>query len=81
MREALNQAKARFEDLTRQLEDPAIHSNPGEMKRVSKERSGLEPLVRAARRYDDVLFRLEEDRAFLRSEKDAELSALAKAEI
>ena len=81
MREALNQAKARFEDLTRQLEDPAIHSNPGEMKRISKERSGLESLVRAARRYDDVLFRLEEDRAFLRTEKDPELSAMAKSEI
>jgi hypothetical protein len=36
MREALEQAKARYDELTRLLEDPAVHSNPAELKRVSK---------------------------------------------
>ena len=81
MREALEKAKSRFEELTNQLADPAIVSNPAELKRVSKERSSLEDLVTAARRYDDVLHRIAEDTAIVRTEKDAELVAMAKAEI
>jgi peptide chain release factor 1 len=81
MREALEKAKARFDELTRQLEDPAVHSNQAELKRVSKERSALEPLVHAVRRYDQVLERIHEDAALLKSERDPELAALAKAEI
>ncbi|HET9251204.1 MAG TPA: peptide chain release factor 1 [Candidatus Eisenbacteria bacterium] len=81
MREALEKAKSRFEELTNQLADPAIVSNPAELKRVSKERSSLESLVTAARRYDDVLHRIAEDTAIVRTEKDAELVAMAKAEI
>ena len=81
MREALEKAKSRFEELTNQLADPAIVSNPAELRRVSKERSDLESLVIAARRYDDVLHRIAEDTAIVRTEKDAELVAMAKAEI
>jgi len=51
------------------------------MKRVSKERSSLEELVLAARRYDDVLHRIAEDTAILRNEKDPELLGMAKAEL
>jgi peptide chain release factor 1 len=51
------------------------------MKRVSKERSSLEELVQAARRYDEVLHRIAEDTAILRNEKDAELLGMAKAEL
>jgi len=81
MREALEKAKARFDELTAQLADPAVHGNPGELKRVSKERSGLESLVGAARQYDAVLQRIAEDTAIMRHEKDAELLAMAKAEL
>ncbi|MBI4364058.1 MAG: peptide chain release factor 1 [Candidatus Latescibacteria bacterium] len=81
MREALERAKARFEELTQKLADPAIHQNPAELRRVSKERSSLEDLVRAARRYDEVLHRIAEDTALVRSEKDPELLAMAKAEL
>ena len=58
MREALEKAKARFDELTSQLSDPAVVSVPAELKRVSKERSSLEALVTAARRYDDVMRRI-----------------------
>jgi peptide chain release factor 1 len=81
MRDALEKAKARYDELTRMLEDPAVHSNPSEMKRISKERSALEPLVLAVRRYDRVLERIHEDSALLKSDRDPELAALAKAEI
>jgi peptide chain release factor 1 len=51
------------------------------LRRVSKERSSLEDLVNAARRYDQVLQRLAEDTAILRNEKDPELLGMAKAEV
>ena len=81
MREALDKAKTRFDELTNQLADPSIVGNPGELKRVSKERSSLEALVLAARRYDQVLKQIAENTALVRSEKDAELVAMAKAEV
>jgi peptide chain release factor 1 len=81
MRTALERAKARFEDLTRQLADPAVHSNPAELKRISKERSALEPLATAAKRYDEVLRRIAEDSTLVKSERDPELVAMAKAEL
>jgi peptide chain release factor 1 len=81
MREALEKAKARFDELTNQLADPAVVSAPSELKRVSKERSSLEALVDAARRYDEVLRRIAEDTAIARNEKDAELVAMAKSEL
>lgn len=81
MREALDKAKTRFDELTNQLADPAVVGNPAELKRVSKERSSLEDLVTAARRYDDVLKQIAENTALFRTEKDAELVAMAKAEV
>jgi peptide chain release factor 1 len=81
MREALDKAKTRFDELTNQLADPSVVGNPAELKRVSKERSSLEELVTAARRYDDVLKQIAENTALYRTEKDAELVAMAKAEV
>ena len=81
MREALDKAKTRFDELTNQLADPSVVGNPAELKRVSKERSSLEDLVTAARRYDDVLKQIAENTALYRTEKDAELVAMAKAEV
>jgi len=81
MREALDKAKTRFDELTNQLADPAVVGNPAELKRVSKERSSLEELVVAARRYDDVLKQIAENTSLVRNEKDAELVAMAKAEV
>ncbi len=77
----MERAKARFEELTQKLADPDLHHNPGELKRVSKERSALEDLVTVARRYDRALQRIAEDTAILRTEKDPELLGMAKAEL
>ncbi len=48
---------------------------------MSKERSSLEELVNAARRYDQVLRRVAEDTGILRTEKDPELLSMAKTEL
>ena len=81
MRDALEKAKARFAELTRLLEDPAIHANPAELRKVSKERSDLTELVEAIRRYDEVLKQLADNESMVRSESDPELLAMAKSEI
>lgn len=81
MREALERAKARFDELTRKLADPAVVSAPAELRRVSKERSSLESLVAAARRYEEVLRQIADDTVLVRTEKDAELLAMARAEL
>ena len=81
MREALEKAKARFDELTLQLADQSIVGNPAELKRVSKERSSLESLVTTARRYDEVLRRIAEDTALVRNEHDPELVSMAKMEL
>ncbi|HET7904931.1 MAG TPA: peptide chain release factor 1 [Candidatus Eisenbacteria bacterium] len=81
MHDALDKAKARYDELTRLLEDPAVHANPSEMKRISKERSALGPLVESIRRYEDVRARIAGDEALLKSEKDPELLAMAHAEL
>ena len=81
MREALERANARFEELTRKLADPAVVSNPAELRKVSKERSDLEPLVTAARRYDEVLRQIADVSVLVRTEKDPELLAMAKSEL
>jgi peptide chain release factor 1 len=81
MREALDKAKARFDELTTRLADPAVAVDPAELRKVSKERSSLEALVLAARRYDEVLKQIAENSALVRSDKDAELVAMARAEV
>jgi peptide chain release factor 1 len=81
MREALDKAKARFDELTTRLADPAVAVDPAELRKVSKERSSLEALVTAARRYDEVLKQIAENSALVRSDKDAELVAMARAEV
>jgi len=81
MREALDKAKARFDELTTRLADPSVAVDPAELRKVSKERSSLEALVTAARRYDEVLKQIAENSALVRSDKDAELVAMARAEV
>jgi peptide chain release factor 1 len=81
MREALDKAKARFDELTTRLANPAVAVDPAELRKVSKERSSLEALVLAARRYDEVLRQIAENSALVRGDKDAELVAMARAEI
>jgi len=81
VRDALEKAKARFAELSRLLEDPAVHANPAELRRISKERSDLVKLVDAIRRYDEVLRQLGDNEAMLRAESDPEILGMAKAEI
>jgi peptide chain release factor 1 len=78
--DALHRVETRFRELTDALSDPVVLSQPKQMAKVAKERSGLEELMQAAGELKDV------DRQIAGNEElaqsgDAELSALAASEL
>lgn len=74
-------AQARFEEVTRQLQDPAVF---GDMKRyaaLNKEYRELEKLVAAFKQYHDLVGNIQTNKALLGSEKDPELLEMAREEL
>jgi peptide chain release factor 1 len=80
MWDALKNVEERFAELTRQLSDPAVASDPRKLRDLSKERAQLEPTIRTLESYRSVDRTLQDDRAAADS-GDAELAELARAEI
>lgn len=71
----------RFEEVERQLQDPAIF---GDMKRyaaLNKEYRDLEKLVIAFRAYSDLLGNIETNKKIIATEKDPEFVEMAKLEL
>jgi peptide chain release factor 1 len=71
----------RFEEVERQLQDPAIF---GDMKRyaaLNKEYRDLEKLVIAFRGYSDLLGNIETNKKIIATEKDPEFVEMAKLEL
>ncbi|RME87833.1 MAG: peptide chain release factor 1 [Anaerolineae bacterium] len=79
MLEKLAGIEARYEEIERELMD--VGGDYTRAAQLSKERSDLEPIVEKARAYRQALQRIEEARALLEGEEDAELRSLAEAEI
>src|SRR5512137_2787485 len=79
MLEKLSGIEACYEEINRLLMEVG-----GDYERaagLNKERIELEPIVQKARLYRSVLNRIEDARNLLASEEDAEMRALAEAEI
>ncbi len=76
--EKLEAIERRFQEVEQLLCDPAVISVPKELTRLNKERSDIEPVVRAFGRLKEVDVALEEARAAL---DDPELRELAQEEI
>ena len=79
MLEKLSGIEERFEELDRLLLE--IGGDYQRAAELNKERSDIEPLVEKARAYRQALSRREEAEQILTDEDDAELRALAQAEI
>jgi peptide chain release factor 1 len=71
----------RVDELSRQLADPAVTADLGRYKTLSRTYAELEPVVTAYRAHAATAAELEQARELARSEDDAELRALAVAEI
>lgn len=78
--EKISAVAARAEALEQQLADPAVAANPTEYGRVAKELAALRPASRVAADYARTLREVEEARSML-EEQDAELRAMAEAEL
>jgi peptide chain release factor 1 len=76
----LDAIEARFEELTHQLSDPAVHASGERYRKVAKERAGIEATVTALRAYRKLVQDVADNEALLQ-EKDLELREMAKEEL
>jgi peptide chain release factor 1 len=79
-RKKLDDIEARFEDLERQMADPAVIADTETYRKVARSRSEIEPLVSKFREYKQVSHNLEDARPML-NESDPELRAMAQDEV
>ncbi len=76
----LDELEARFEDLTRQMADPEVLSDPERYRKTAKTRSELEEIVGKYREWKSTRAELEGARAML-EDADPELRRLAAEEV
>jgi peptide chain release factor 1 len=72
--------KQRFDEIDRQLQDPAVASNPDAVRPLAQERAEIEPLVSTYEHLLTVEDELDQAEALLRDEHDPELLEMAKEE-
>ena len=71
MWQELENLKEKYEQLTQFLSDPSNISNPQELRKVSKERSDLEPVIKAFESYQKIQNEISESKEIL-ADPDAE---------
>ncbi len=68
----------RYEELSKQMADPEVATDPKRLSALAQEQAELTPIVETYRRYRDVKAALEDARALL---EDEELADLAREEV
>src|SRR5579863_322838 len=76
----LNEVERRYDELTRQMADPAIIGDSETYRKTTKAQSDLADLVSKYRQYKQVKQNLDEARLML-NEPDAEMRQMATEEI
>jgi peptide chain release factor 1 len=76
----LQQIELRFDELTRQLADPAVIGDSGEYRKAAKARSDIAEVVSIYREWKKAAGELDQARGMLQ-EQDAELRAMANEEV
>ena len=79
--EQLLRVVERYEELDRLMADPDVLADYVRVQELAQERSGLEGLVDAFRRYQDLQQQLADSRELLEESDDPELAELAELEI
>ncbi len=78
----LDEIEARYEEIDRQISDPAVARDSARLVAISKERGKIRPIVEMYREYKTVLTGIEEAKQMLDDQAaDADLKALAQEEI
>ena len=81
MFERLDQLESRYQDLERSLASPEIISDSAKYQKTAKAHSELTPVVEKYREYKDLKRGIEESKAVLADEKDADMRAYAQEEL
>lgn len=82
MLKKLDAVVEKYDELSRQLEDPDIASDHQKYQKLLKEQAEIEDIVRHYRSYQDVLKQIEEAEEILRDKSsEAELRDMAEAEL
>jgi len=76
----LDQIELRFEELTRQMADPAVISDAEQYRKIAKAHSELSEIVAKYREWKEASSQLEQARA-MRSDSDPEMQQMAQEEI
>jgi peptide chain release factor 1 len=77
----LDEKLNRFNELRESMNDPAVLSNPQRLVSISKESGQLEPVASRYQEYKKAAEQAEELRTMAADKSDAEMSALAQAEL
>ncbi len=81
MFDKLDAVVVRYDELTEKLADPTIYDRQKEFKKISSERSGLEPVVQAYKEYKDIKQNVIDAKDMLVNESDPELKEMAREEL
>ncbi len=81
MYDKLEKVVERYEELTEKLADPSLYDRQEEFKKISSERSNLEDIVVAFKKYKQVKEDVNEAKEILKNEKDPEMREMAKEEL
>lgn len=80
MLDKLEEIRHRYERLTAELSDPDVLGDSERLRRVTKDRAAIEPLVQAFEQYSQVTRELADAEAML-EDADADLRAMARDEV
>ncbi len=81
MLEKLDSLEKRFDELSRQLADPSVISDPKRYEKTARARAELEEIVEQYRKYKQLTRSLSETRQLLSEESDPELLKMAQEEV
>ena len=82
MLQELEDIKEKYRQLTLSLSDPALVSDPQKVKKIAKERSNLEPLVKKYKAYEKITKDIKESEEILADpDSESELKTLAEEEL
>jgi peptide chain release factor 1 len=81
MFERLNQIEAKYDELTQALSSPEVINDSSKYQKTAKAHSDLSEIVEKYREYKDLQRGIEESKAMVAEEPDAELRAYAQEEL
>ncbi len=81
MLDKLQKVEVRFREIESQLGDPAVVAEVDRFTKLTRELSGLEPIVQKIRQYKKILAQIDEDKNLIDTAEDEELKNLAAEEL